>query len=148
SRSEFEAAIAKRHAQLPPHQWLIASGWSQENWPGGELPHKGWLAGAGDRPVVCHRMDMHMALVNDAVLTLCDVGDAPCGGRIVRDARNGEPTGLMIEAAAWQLVNPIIPEPDHHSRCEHLLKAQRHLNSLGVTAVGSMEDAIHVRTVF
>ena len=44
SRTEFERAIAQRHAELPPGQWLIANGWSQENWSGGAAPDKSWLS--------------------------------------------------------------------------------------------------------
>jgi predicted amidohydrolase YtcJ len=137
SHEEFEAAIARRHAHLAPGEWLIANGWSQENW-GGEPPHKRWLRGAGERPVVCYRMDMHVALVSDAVLRQCDLSHDVEGGRIVRDA-SGEPTGLMIEAAAWELVNPLVPKPDLASRRDQLRAAQRYLHSLGVTAAGSME---------
>src|SRR5690606_33599176 len=110
SRSEFEAAIAAHHAALPDGQWLIAHGWSSENW-GGEQPDQSWLATAGDRPAVAYRMDIHVALVNDAVLRLCDLSADPPGGRIERDA-SGEATGLMVEAAAWTIVNPLVPNTD------------------------------------
>lgn len=146
SRDEFEAAIAARHAELPPNQWLIANGWSQEAWDG-ELPDKTWLRAAGERPVVCYRMDMHIALINDAVLRLCNLSLDPPGGQIVRDA-TGNRTGLMIEAAAWQLVNPLVPEPDAHERQSQLLAAQRYLHSMGVTAAGSMEYQRDVVDVF
>jgi predicted amidohydrolase YtcJ len=148
SRSDFESAIEQRHQQLPPNQWLIAKGWSQENWPNRELPTKQWLAGAGDRPTVCYRMDMHAALVNDAVLQLCDLRRGPADGQIVRDERTGDPTGLMIEAAAWHIINPMIPQPSVAFRQHALLAAQRLLHSLGITAVGTMEYWRDVRDVF
>jgi predicted amidohydrolase YtcJ len=75
SRREFETAIARRHEELPDGQWLIANGWSEENWPGGQLPDKSWLAaagGSGGRPVVCHRKDLHAVVVNEPVLALFD----------------------------------------------------------------------------
>jgi predicted amidohydrolase YtcJ len=50
SRREFEAAIARRHEELPPGRWLIAGGWSNEKWAGRELPDKSWLAAAGGSP--------------------------------------------------------------------------------------------------
>lgn len=148
SREEFESAIAQRHGELPPGQWLIANGWSQENWPNHELPSKKWLAVACDRPVVCYRMDMHVALVNDAVLRRCDLAADPPGGHIQRDLQTGTPTGLMIEAAAWKLVNPLVPEDDPATRRRSLLAAQRHVHALGVTSVGSMEYARDVNEVY
>lgn len=142
SRAQFERAIADRHAALPADQWLIAGGWSNENWreapDQGSMPHHAWLAAAGDRPVVCYRMDLHAAVVNRAVLDMIDTSGDPPGGRIVRD-RAGEPTGLLLEAALWERVNPLIPSPDNESLRESIIAAMRHVNGFGVTAVGSME---------
>ncbi|MHC4099781.1 MAG: amidohydrolase [Planctomycetota bacterium] len=151
SRGEFEAAIAKRHEELPPGRWLIAGGWSQENWPGGQMPDKTWLAAAGGaegRPVVCHRMDLHAVLVNEPVLALCDTAVEPAAGRIEREPGSGEPTGLLVETAAWELINPVVPKPDAAERRQALLAAQRHLHGFGVTAVGTMEYERSVREVY
>ncbi len=147
SREEFEAAIARHHRSLPSDRWLLAHGWSEENW-GGEAPSKAWLAAAGDRPTVCTRMDLHAALVNQAVLDQCDLTSDVPGGRIVRDAPTGEPTGLLVEGAAWQLVNPVLPRPSAEEAQQHLRLAQEHLHRLGVTAVGSMEYRRQIETVY
>lgn len=146
SREQFEAAIAARHAQLPPDQWLIAHGWSAENW-GGQLPTKDWLTPAGDRPTVAYRMDLHAALVNDAVLRRCNLSANPPGGRIIRDAADN-PTGLLLEAALWNLVNPLIPQPDTAAKRQHLLTAQAHAHAMGITAVGSMEYTRDVADIY
>ncbi|TVQ51211.1 MAG: amidohydrolase [Phycisphaerales bacterium] len=147
SREEFEDAIARHHRALPSDRWLLAHGWSEENW-GGEEPSKAWLAAAGDRPAVCTRMDLHAAIVNQAVLDQCDLKSDVPGGRIVRDASTGEPTGLLVEGAAWQLVNPILPRPSAEEAQQHLWLAQEHLHRLGVTAVGSMEYQRQIETVY
>ncbi|MCZ6837519.1 MAG: amidohydrolase [Planctomycetota bacterium] len=147
SREEFENAIQRRHAELPEDAWLIAGGWSEENWSGREPPDKSWLAGAGDRPVVCRRMDIHASLVNDVVLRRLDTSHDPEGGRIIRDGQ-GNPTGLMVEAAAWELVNPIIPKLTIERKQEALRAAMRHYHEFGVTTVMSMEDAHDLDDVF
>ena len=151
-RDEFQSAIEARHRELPPGAWLIARGWQSENFTHRELPDASWLAAAGDRPVVCHRMDLHAALVNDAVLRLCggqhDLSRDPPGGRIVRDADTGRPTGLMVEAAAWTLVNPLIPSLSIAQRQAALRAAMRHAQSLGLTTVGSMEYQRQIEEVF
>ena len=148
SRGDFEAAIAGRHEELPPGQWLIAGGWSEENWPGGQSPDKSWLGAAGGRPVVCHRKDLHSVVVNEPVLALFDTSADPPAGRIEREPETGEPTGLLVETAAWELVNPLVPKPDTAARREALLAAQRHLHGVGVTAVGTMEYERSVREVY
>ncbi len=148
SRAEFEAAIAARHAELPAGQWLLAHGWSSENWHDTEdRIDKTWLDAAGTRPVVAYRMDLHVALVNETVLELCDCSTDPPGGHIDRDA-DGQPTGVMIEAAAWQLINPLVPELDVTARQQCLLAAQQHAHALGITSVGSMEYLHDVHDVF
>lgn len=149
SREQFEAAIEQHHAELPDGEWLIAHGWSSENWSG-ELPDKDWLRAAGDRPVVCHRMDHHAVLVNDAVLQLIPASDFrsdPHGGRIVRDAQ-GKPTGVFVEAAAWSIINPLIPRPSPEQQQQHLFAAQSHAHRHGITTVGTMEYARTVEEVF
>jgi len=148
SREAFESAIADRHAQLPAGEWLIARGWSNENWPGSANPDKSWLAAAGDRPVVCHRMDLHAVVVNDAVLAQCDLSCDPAGGRIGREPSTGEPTGLMVEAAAWKLVNPLAPRADVSMRRRYLRDAQAFCHRHGVTALNSMEYTRDLRDVF
>lgn len=140
SRAAFEAAIERRAAELPPGRWLQALGWNEANWPGGETPDKSWLRAAGDRPVVCYRMDFHACVVNDAVLAKLEGAECPPGGRI-GTGPDGRPNGLMVESAAWHLVNPLVPDPDPQERREAAREAAAHCARLGLVAVGSMEYA-------
>ena len=137
SRAEFEVRIADAARALPPGRWLRAFGWNESHW-GGERPTRAWLQGAGNTPCVAYRMDQHACVVNDAVLAL--IGNEPCpaGGEIVRDS-TGAATGLLLEQAAWQLVNPRVPTPPVEDRRAALLAAFRHCNTFGITTVGSME---------
>ena len=145
SRAEFERAVAGAARALPPGRWLRAHGWHEANW-GGERPTRAWLAGAGDVPCVAYRMDHHACLVNDAVLARIADQACPEGGEIVRDSA-GTPTGLLLEQAAWRLVNPIVPEPPADDRQAAVLRAHAHCNAFGVTAVGSMEYERDLREV-
>jgi predicted amidohydrolase YtcJ len=175
SREQFERTIAEAHARLPAGQWLIGRGWSEQNWPGHAMPDKTWLkacrvgtahrerqhvngavgdahptAGNAARPCVCHRMDIHAALVNEPVLEMIGAATRsdPAGGRIVRDLATREPTGFLLESAAWDLVHPLIPQPDLASKRAALRIAQAHAHALGLTGVGSMESAADVEQVF
>ncbi|MDZ4754513.1 MAG: amidohydrolase [Phycisphaerae bacterium] len=142
NRSDFERLVAERHASLAPGTWLIGGGWNEDAYPGPELPDASWLRAAGTRPAVCWRMDQHACVVNEAVLALLrasnDLRQDPPGGRIVRDA-HGTPTGLLQEAAAWQLVQPLVPSPPNDDRKRAVLAAHAHLASYGITSAGSME---------
>jgi predicted amidohydrolase YtcJ len=142
-RATFEARIEQGLKTLQDGEWLIGHGWLETDW-GGEIPDATWLAVAGDRPAVCIKHDHHACLVNPAALAIAldRFGDRTCppGGEIVRDAQ-GQPTGLMLESAAWMIVNPVVPQPTLESRRSTTTEAARHLASLGFTAVGSMEYA-------
>lgn len=141
SRSDFEARIAQRHAELPPDAWLIANGWLESDWDGAAIPDQSWLAAAGERPTVCWKRDQHAVLVNRPVLELVlQKGAVPPGGEIVTDAE-GRETGLLLESAAWQMVIPLIPTPSIQEQREATLEATRYLASKGVVAVGAMEYA-------
>ena len=141
-REDFERRLADRAESMPtegPDAWLVGQGWLETDW-GGDLPDASWLNACGDRPVACLKHDRHAVLVNEVVLSMLGEVECPPGGEIVRDA-SGRPTGLMLEAAAWHLVNPIIPKPSIESRRHTTIAATRHLASRGITHVGSMEYA-------
>ena len=147
-REDFETRLARRAASLPgegPDAWLVGHGWLETDW-GGELPDRSWLEACGDRPVVCFKHDHHAVLVNDVVLAMLGDAEPPPGGTIVKNA-DGRPNGLLLESAAWELVNPIVPMPSVETRRRTTIAASRHLATLGITQVGSMtyaEDVIDV----
>ncbi|MFT8958994.1 MAG: amidohydrolase [Gluconobacter oxydans] len=102
--------IAARARSVTRGHWVLGTGWDADQW-GGTLPDKSWLDKAtGDVPVSVSRYDLHMLLLNSAALRLAGINrntpDVP-GGVIVRD-RNGEPTGLLKDAAKT-LVEAVIP---------------------------------------
>lgn len=136
SRAEFEAAIEAQHESLPEGAWLIASGWSDGNWPGHALPDSSWLRAAGDRPVVAYRMDLHGAVVNEPVLEQAARRWAELGKP---GPLPGVDTGFLVEAALWEGVNPLIPPLDAAARQNALVQAQPKLHAMGLTALGPME---------
>ncbi len=137
SRTDFMERIAQRHALLPSGQWLEAFGWDESLW-GGDQPDASWLETAENRPAVAWRCDQHVALCNRAALAELDLSRAIAGGTVVRGAE-GQPTGLLLEQAAWRLLIPRIPSPPIDVQRRALQQGCRHLLSLGVTAVGAME---------
>ena len=140
SRAEFEEAIAGEAKRLPPEQWLRAHGWNEETFAGDGMPTKDWLQSAGERPVVAYRVDYHACVVNEPVLARVDLDDCPNGGRVDRDEA-GSPTGLMVEGAAWHLVNPVVPDSTVEQRQAAMRTADRYFARNGLVAVGSMEYA-------
>jgi predicted amidohydrolase YtcJ len=117
----------------PGAEWIVGGGWSMESFAGG-VPDGGLLE-EFDRPVYLLNRDHHAAWVNRRALDLAgitrDTPD-PSDGRIDRDA-GGHPVGGLQEGA-MALVSGLVPVTTAADRLAGLLRAQRLLHSLGITA--------------
>ena len=125
-------AYARAHPDAP---WIVGGGWSMESFPGG-VPGRELLdAVAGDRPVYLTNRDHHGAWVNSRALALAGItADTPdpADGRIDREP-GGAPGGGLQEGA-MALVATLVPAVTPAERLAGLLRAQRLLHGLGVTA--------------
>jgi predicted amidohydrolase YtcJ len=117
----------------PDAEWIVGGGWSMESFPGA-VPDAALLE-EFDRPVYLLNRDHHAAWVNRRALHLAgitrDTPD-PAHGRIDRDA-DGHPVGGLQEGA-MALVSGLVPATTAADRLAGLLRAQRLLHSLGITA--------------
>src|SRR5262249_36841674 len=115
--------------------------WDHERWPGAPLPTKEMIdAATPDHPVFVNRLDGHMALANSLALKLAGVSNQvkdPPGGVIVRDAKTGEATGILKDAAQG-LVERAIPEKTFEEKHAAALAATAHAAEVGVTSVTDM----------
>ncbi|QFZ72777.1 amidohydrolase family protein [Streptomyces fagopyri] len=133
----------------PDREWITGGGWSMEAFEGGTPTKEVLDAVVPDRPVYLPNRDHHGAWANSRALELAGVTrdtPDPADGRFERDV-SGEPTG-MLQEGAMRYVGRLAPPATPADRLAALLRAQRHLHALGVTAwqdalVGSfvgMED--------
>ncbi len=146
SRAHFEELLAEADAALPDGAWLTAAGWSEQAL--GEAPDGTWLAAGGARPVLCHRVDLHAAVVNDVVLEMInlDAVSSDPAGRLGRDA-SGSATGLLVEGALWNHVLPLVPSVSVEERRSRTLAEAARMHRCGITMVGSMEYELDLREV-
>ncbi len=116
-------------------------------------PRKEWLdAIDSTRPMCIMDVDLHSAWVNSKTLDILgitkDTPD-PEGGVIQRDPITGEPTGLLIEYAAYNPALSLMPAPPLDEYKTGLLWLQDQLNAKGITSVhdawGELEDPIYYR---
>jgi predicted amidohydrolase YtcJ len=132
---DYERRIRAYAKGGPAGGWIVGGGWSMESFPGG-LPARGLLDRiAGDRPVYLANRDHHAAWVNSRALELAGITARtpdPADGRIDREP-DGSPAGSLQEGA-MALVAAHVPEPTPADRLAGLLRGQRLLHSLGVTA--------------
>lgn len=129
--------LAARAAAAPPGAWVQAhsarvAGWADAGWfDRSELDRV-----TGVIPTLAMSFDHHAVFANSAALSRAGIGRGtpdPVGGIIERD-RNGDPTGLLLESAAfstWALA----PEPPESSRADLIARAIAHLEELGFVEV-------------
>ncbi|BCJ62085.1 hypothetical protein C1I93_07050 [Micromonospora endophytica] len=124
-------------ADRPELDWaVVGAHFHAEDLAEGRLPNRYDLDRVtGGTAVVLDRRT-HDAIANSAALRRCGI-DArtpdPTGGHLERDAY-GEPTGILVERPAAELVLAHVPAPGHQALRAALAQAQSHLHSLGITS--------------
>lgn len=107
----LQARLSEAVATTPKGETIFSRGWIETFWPEGRFPTRQDLdAVSPDHPVVLERADGHAVVINTAMMTLAGITrdtPSPSGGEILKDA-NGEPTGMLIDKAAF-IVLPYHP---------------------------------------
>lgn len=125
-------AYAKSNPELA---WIRGGGWAMPAFPDGIPDRKLLDLVVDDRPVFLANCDHHGAWVNTRALELAGITKEtpdPPDGRIEREP-DGTPNGMLQEGAA-DLVARLLPPITEDEQLAGLLRAQRMLHSLGVTA--------------
>ena len=138
SLEEALARIEQAAANAQPGSWITGGGWDETLWPTSALPSRHDLDRVtGDHPAVFARVDVHLSVANSQALRLGGVTretHAPPGSAIDRDAA-GEPTGILREHAARDLVERHIPPATLEERKHALRLVLAEALSLGITSV-------------
>ncbi|MFF0559557.1 amidohydrolase [Streptomyces sp. NPDC004266] len=133
--ADYLARIRDYADAHPERPWITGGGWSMESFEGG-LPTRQLLDSVvPDRPVLLSNRDHHGAWANSRALELAGLTAAtpdPADGRIEREA-DGSPSGMLQEGAIG-LVAGLVPAATAEDRLAGLLRAQKLLHSLGITA--------------
>lgn len=139
SAEECARRMAERATVLPPGTWVLGFGWNQEEWSDGAPFIRSLLdALLPSHPAVLKRVDSHALAANS--VALASAGTLPHdieGGAIVRDA-DGEPTGLLIDAA-MTLVERAAPPPSERDRERWIAAGVAACHGVGLTAVHDMD---------
>jgi predicted amidohydrolase YtcJ len=140
SLQEMQGRIAERVKTAQPGDWIRGRGWDHTLWPERKLPTRQDLdAVTGDHPAFFTRVDGHIAVANSAALRAADITrdtPDPPGGKIDRDAA-GEPTGILREDPAMELVISKEPKP---TPTQHLRAMQIALQDAAQSGVTSAQD--------
>jgi predicted amidohydrolase YtcJ len=138
SIADIEAKLGERLTQLKPGEWLYGAGWDEGKLADGRLPSAADLDKAAPvNPVWLLHTTGHYGVANSAALRLAGITAAtpnPMAGTIDHDAA-GQPTGLLREDAAMELVRRLIPPRSVEQLQAGILHELEVLHSEGITAV-------------
>ena len=141
SPEELTRCLRDYARKQPNGRWILGGDWDHEKWPGAPLPTRQMIDGAThDHPVFVNRLDGHMALANSLALKLAGITKEtkdPPGGVIVRDAKTGEPTGVLKDAAQ-DLVERTIPPKTFDEKHAAARAGTDYAASVGVTSLTDM----------
>jgi predicted amidohydrolase YtcJ len=124
TREDFLAKVKERVDQTERDKWITGRGWIEIFWKPPQFPTRVDLDKiAPDNPVFLTRADGHAAVANSVALKLASItrnSANPFGGEILKDAKTGEPTGMLLDNA-MDLVGKNIPPPSEAEREQTLL---------------------------
>ena len=138
SLAEMQQRIRSYAATAKPGAWLLGGGWDHTLWTSNKLPTRTDLDQVtGNHPAIFARVDGHMAVANSSALAAANISAAtpdPNGAKIDRDA-SGNPTGILRETAATNMVYGKVPQPTLEERRQALTVAIHDAIANGVTSV-------------
>ena len=138
SVSEMQKRVAEAVAHHKEGEWITGSGWDHTLWPDKRFPNRQQLdAVAPNNPVILTHISGHVAVANSLALKKAEIDKStsnPPGGEIEHDGL-GEPTGMLKESAAMNLVRVRIPDPSIEERRRGIEVVLANVARNGVTSV-------------
>jgi len=143
SEDEAVARVRERAAQTPHGGWIMGQSWDSNLWPGQRFPTKASLdAAVPDHPVALWHHSHHALWANSQALRRAKITAEtpdPEGGTIGR-AGDGEPTGMLFEAGAMNLMDAVIEPADDETLLAELRRILVEMRSRGLTGIHNIED--------
>jgi predicted amidohydrolase YtcJ len=138
SMTDLQKLVKEAVATHKPGEWILGSGWDQTRWPDQKFPGRLQLDEvAPQNPVYLEHVSGHIAVVNSLALKHAEITKDtpdPPGGQIERFA-DGEPTGLLKEDPAQEMVWERVPDPSAAERRRGIEMVLQELGRNGVTSV-------------
>ncbi|WP_376794851.1 amidohydrolase [Thermogemmatispora sp.] len=143
SADEVAQLVRERATRTPVGQWVVGGQWDRNRWSTRAFPSREVLdAAAPEHPVALWSKDGHLLWVNSLALARAGITAEtpdPPGGAILRDG-SGQPTGILQEGAAMELVARLISSPSPSLARQLLEETCASLLRSGITAIHDIED--------
>jgi len=135
---DFLAKVKARVDQAKPGEWVTGRGWIETHWTPPVFPTRWDLDKvAPNNPVILGRADGHGSVANSAALNLAGIDKNtpnPFGGEISKDKQNGEPNGMLLDAAQGLVRRRIPPTSPADAERAVILGVKRNIQ-LGWTQI-------------
>jgi predicted amidohydrolase YtcJ len=135
---EIVAKISECAASTPKGEWIRGGQWAMGLMTSETVPHKKILdAITTEHPIYLGDSTVHGAWVNSKGLEALGINSDtpdPAGGVITRETNSTEPTGILIDNAAYDVLK-LIPVYTDEQYQTALVWAAAEMNKVGVTAV-------------
>jgi predicted amidohydrolase YtcJ len=142
-QARIRTYVADPAVAAKPTSWIQGGGWDHTLWASKKLPTKSDLdTVTGNHPAMFGRVDGHILVANSAALAAAGITSStpsPGGGQIDHDAA-GEPTGIIREDAAMELIEKKIPPPSNDLRRRALEFSIADALAHGVTSIQDFSD--------
>jgi len=151
SIKEMQYKLKNRVEKTEEEEWILGRGWDQDRLKEKRYPSRWDLDKVSpNNPVVLTRVCGHVCVVNSRALKKAGITaetTSPPAGRIDKDAKTGEPTGILRENA-MDLVHRIIPEPSEHQLMKACRLACQKAVEAGLTSVHwIIKSEAEIRTI-
>ncbi len=138
SAEELQKRVADAVTRHKEREWITGGGWDHTFWPDKKFPTRQQLdAVAPKNPVILTHVSGHVAVANSLALKIAEIDENtpnPPGGEIEHDVL-GQPTGMLKEGSAMELVRVRIPEPTPEARRHGIELVLANVAKHGVTSV-------------
>jgi len=142
SYDELIRLVAEAVRKAQPGEWILGGGWHQSKWTPAPDPmirgfqtHHALSRVSPDNPVFLNHASGHAAFANAKAMEIVGIDSGTKftdGGEIIRD-RNGDPTGVFVEAAQG-LIATRIPPPGPEQAVRMLELAIQECLENGITS--------------
>jgi len=143
SIADLQKLVKDAAAKKKSGEWILGSGWDQTRWADKKFPTRLQLdEAAPNNPVFLMHVSGHVAVANSDALKHAEITPDtknPMGGEIER-FEDGEPSGMLKENAAMEMVEQRIPDPSDEDRRKGIELVLQELARNGVTSAQDNSD--------
>jgi predicted amidohydrolase YtcJ len=112
TEKEIVERVKQRAASAAPGEWIVGWGWDEGKWASNFPTNQALSAATPNHPVFLVGLHTFAAWANQRALELAGVNkdtEDPDNGKILRDEKTGEPTGILLNRAQDLVAKHIPP---------------------------------------